>query len=295
MHNKNKEGQVKRLLFRGLLLSLLAIAGGCQDEPILEIIETNESAQTSLNAVSEILSTFDIIQDWSTGDLFFLKKDESLMPSDVEVSYLDTTFLDGDGIQLGFDFGFLGQSPQGLLCKDGKYRAGYFTLSLNRHPRDIDAKLVIEFPDDNPFYSGDGVSMTQISGAMVIKRISDDELKLTTSQLSVIENKEEKMVDATIAIRELSDKGFGIVNDQLSFDGTFNVIDSQLTISLATTLPLRKNYTLECAKNIVEGKVSVAISNSISTIDIDFDPDKDAACDNKVSLTINGKTIIHRY
>ena len=192
MHNKNKEGQVKRLLFRGLLLSLLAIAGGCQELPILEITETDESSQISLNVVSEILSTFDIVQDWSTGDLLFLKKDESLMPSDVVISYLDTSFIDGDGIKLGFDFGFLGQSPNGLLCKDGKYRAGYFTVSLNRHPQEIDAKLVIEFPEDNPFYSGDGVSMTEISGAMVVKRISDDELKLTASQLSVKENTEEK-------------------------------------------------------------------------------------------------------
>jgi hypothetical protein len=286
---------VKRLLFRGLLLSLLAIAGGCQEEPILEITETDETSQISLNIVSEILSTFDIVQDWSTGDLLYFKKDESLMPSDVVVSYLDTTFIDGDGIKLGFDFGFLGQSPHGLLCKDGKYRAGYFTVSLNRQPQDIDAKLVIEFPEDNPFYSGDGESMTEISGAMVIKRISDDELKLTTAQLSVIENKEAKRVDATIAIRELADNGYGIVNDQLSFDGTLSVTDNQLTISLATTLPLRKNYTLECAKNIVEGKLNVNISNSISAIDIDFDPDNDAACDNKVSLCINGKTVIYRY
>ena len=286
---------MKRLLFRGLLLGLLAIAVGCQDEPILEITETDETSQISLNVVSEILSTFDIVQDWSTGDLLYFKKDESLMPSDVVVSYLDTSFIDGDGIKLGFDFGFLGQSPCGLLCKDGKYRAGYFTVSLNRHPQDIDAKLVIEFPEDNPFYSGDGKSMTEISGAMVIKRISDDELKLTTAQLSVIENKEAKRVDATIAIRELADNGYGIVNDQLSFDGTLSVTDNQLTISLATTLPLRKNYTLECAKNIVEGKLNVNISNSISAMDIDFDPDNDAACDNKVSLCINGKTVIYRY
>ncbi|MDA7748298.1 hypothetical protein OAJ52_04270 [Bacteroidia bacterium] len=286
---------MKRLLFRGLLLSLLAIAGGCQEEPILEITETDETSQISLNVVSEILSTFDIVQDWSTGDLLYFKKDESLMPSDVVVSYLDTSFIDGDGIKLGFNFGFLGQSPHGLLCKDGKYRAGYFTVSLNRHPQEIDAKLVIEFPEDNPFYSGDGESMTEISGAMVIKRISDDELKLTTAQLSVIENKEAKRVDATIAIRELADNGYGIVNDQLSFDGTLSVTDNQLTISLATTLPLRKNYTLECAKNIVEGKLNVNISNSISAIDIDFDPDNDAACDNKVSLCINGKTVIYRY
>ena len=168
-------------------------------------------------------------------------------------------------------------------------------MSLNRHPQDIDAKLVIEFPEDNPFYSGDGESMTEISGAMVIKRISDDELKLTTAQLSVIENKEEKQVDATIAIRELADNGYGIVKDQLSFDGTLSVTDNQLTISLATTLPLRKNYPLECAKNIVEGKLNVNISNSISAIDIDFDPDNDAACDNKVALCINGKTVIYRY
>jgi hypothetical protein len=295
LHNKNTEGYVKRLLFRGLLLSLLVTAGGCQEEPILEITETDESSQISLNVVSEILSTFDIVQDWSTGDLLYFKKDESLMPSDVVILYLDTSFIDGGGIKLGFDFGFLGQSPHGLLCKDGKYRAGYFTVSLNRHPRDIDAKLVIEFPDDNPFYSGDGESMTEISGAMVVKRISDDELKLTAARLSVIENKEAKLVDATIAIRELADNGYGIVNDQLSFDGTLSVTDNQSTISLATTSSLRKNYTLECAKNIVEGQIDVNISNSISAIDIDFDPDNDAACDNKVSLCINGKKVIYHY
>lgn len=286
---------MKRFVFRGLLICVLALLGGCQEAPVVEIPVTNESSQLSLNVVSEIISTFDIIQDWSTGDLLLMKKDESLMPSEVIISYIDTTFMDGDGIQLGFDFGFLGQTPHGLLCKDGKYRAGYFEVSLNKHPKEIDAKLVIEFPEDTPFYSGDGVVMTEMRGAMVLHRISDNELKLATTKLIVVDEETEKLVDATIAVRELSDFGFGIVNDELSFDGYLTVTDGAEEISLSTTLPLQKNYTLECAKNILKGKIDVEISNSISDIKIDFDPEQNAACDNIVALTINGKTVMHNY
>ena len=32
-----------------------------------------------------------------------------------------------------------------------------------------------------------------------------------------------------------------------------------------------------------------------SKIEIDFDPYQDNACDNVVSITVNGKTIIHKY
>ncbi|PCJ67725.1 MAG: hypothetical protein COA58_00900 [Bacteroidetes bacterium] len=286
---------MKKFIFRGLLLSIVAFAGCIDEAPIIEVPETTDNTQASLAVLSEVLSTFDIIQDLTSRNEFFMKKDASLLPNDVLYIPLDTSYTDGDGIELLLDFGDLGKTPYGLLCKDEKYRAGKIKLSLSKPYTEIDAILKIEFLATHPFYSGDGSVMNKLGGVLSLSRVSDDEVRLQSSKLTVEKEDVLREVFTDLSIHSIKDNGIGLLNDELSFSGEISVTYGELQTTLVTKEPLEKHYTLACAKHIVKGIFDVNQSNSASEIEVDFDPDNDAACDNKVAILINGKRVMYHY
>lgn len=285
---------MSKILFRILILILVG-AVGCTDLPIVEVEETDETAHSSLGALSEVLSTFDIVQDFAMSSDLLNKKDESLLPSSVLISYVDTSFNDGDGIELIFDFGALGAAPHGVLCKDEKYRAGEFVLKLNKPYTDSDARLKIEFGKENPFYSGNGQTMSNLDGSLTLLRSSFNEILLKCSDLVVQEEDIIQSIEANVSVMQEEDFGPGLLNDELTFAGYVNVTEGSIVTRLKTTTPLYKNYQMGCAMHIIKGEMDVEMSSSKSEIHVDFDPFDDMACDNKVELTINGKSVLFEY
>ena len=286
---------MRRLSFKGLLLSIVLLLGCVDEGPVIEIPETNQETQKSLSVLAEVISSFDIVQDVVSSSEFFVKKNESFLPSEVKFIPIDTSYQDGDGIELILDFGGLGDEPHGLLCKDEKYRAGTIKLSLDKPYNKIDAVLTVEFPTINPYYSGDGSAMNKLNGTLKLTRISDDEVKLTCSKLSVRESETLHDVVSNLSIRSIKDVGLGLVNDELTYSGEIVISTESSNIVLVTTEPLLKTYTLDCAKHIIKGKFDVELTSSASEIEVDFDPYQDLACDNEVAITANGKRVIFKY
>ena len=103
------------------------------------------------------------------------------------------------------------------------------------------------------------------------------------------------MIAAYFSVQTLQDGGLGIVNDELSFSGTVSVSDSTSALLFSTTNPLIKNYALACAKYILAGDMVAVLPETNSIMEVDFDPDHDRACDNKVALIVNGKRVIYTY
>ncbi|MGB0851410.1 MAG: hypothetical protein ACPGTP_09185 [Bacteroidia bacterium] len=285
---------MSKFLFRILILFLVG-AMGCTELPIIEVEETDETTHSSLGALSEVLSTFDIVQDYALSSDLLYKKDESLIPSSVLISYVDTTFKDGNGIELIFDFGSLGAAPHGVLCKDEKYRAGEFVLKLNKPYTYSDARLKIEFGKDNPFYSGNGQTMSKLKGSLTLSRSSLNEVILRCSDLVVQQEDIIQSIESNVSVMQEKDFGPGIVNDELTFAGYVNVTEGSVVTRLKTISPLYKNYKMGCAMHIIKGEMDVQMSSSKSEIHVDFDPYDDMACDNKVELTINGKSVLFEY
>ena len=287
---------MRRLSFKGLLLSIVLLIGCVDADPIVEIPVTNKDTRASLTILSEVISSFDIVQDVVSSSDFFLKKYESLLPNGVVFIPIDSSYTDGDGVELLLDFGELGEMPHGLLCKDEKYRAGLIKFSLNRPYNETDAVLTIDYPTENPFYSGDGSIMSKFNGKLKLSRISDDEVKLSCSNLNITREDVIHNVVSNLSIRSIKDIGIGLVNDELSYSGEITVSTDNSHIDFETTEPLLKFYTLDCAKHIVKGKLDVKSSATKELItEVDFDPYMDSACDNEVSITSGGKSVIFKY
>ena len=276
-------------------IALIAL-GSCDDTPTVVIPETSKSTENSLLAISEIISTFDVVEDFVSSSQLFLKRDEALMPADAEITILDGEFKDGDGMEAVIDFGAKGLEPYGLLCKDNKYRAGKIYISLDKPYSEIDAKLTLRFDKEEPFFSGDGTQMSEIVGSVHVKRISNEELLLHCGELTVAtEDKGDVSIVANLSVQLVEDKGVGLVNDKLSFDGVLEVesLEEELTFNIIE--PLQKDYALSCAQYIKEGRIDVEPMNSASEISIDFDPNNNTACDKMVGITVNGRTFIYEY
>lgn len=285
---------LKKYLF--ILAVLLSVFSSCDEQNTQVVAETSQSTENSLLAVSEVISTFDIVEDFMSSSQLFLKKDESLIPADADIIILDSEFTDGDGIEAILNFGTIGLEPHGLLCKDNKYRAGKIHVYLDKPYSETDAKLTVSFDKDEAFYSGNGKEMSKIHGSLQLQRISDDELLLHCGELTVETAEQEPvLIVATLSVVRLEKNGEGLVNDKLSFDGTLEVnsLNDDLTFNIVE--PLNKDYNLSCAQYIKIGKIDVEPHNSASVISIDFDPNKDAACDHTVGITVNGRTFMYSY
>lgn len=275
---------------------VLAVAlGGCTEYTLPEVPISSESTEASLSVFSELLSTFDVVSDFSSSNKLFLKKDQSLLPNGLIINYIDTIYKDGNGVIIELDFGSLGDEPRGLLCKDNKYRAGKILMTLDRPITEPNAQFQITFSKEEPYYTGNGKDMTQLIGSMQLVRISETLVKLTMKDLNATIEDQNQSISGYLDIFTIKESGIGIINDELAIEGILQVISPNSTIELSTVKPLMKNYKLECAKHIVDGDLKADILETNSTIDIDFDPDQDQACDNKVSMTINGKTVIYIY
>jgi hypothetical protein len=277
------------------VLSLFFCFSGCIEETIIEVTETHAVTDQSLQVCNELLSTYDIIEDFVSSADMFMKKDESLLPPEVVVTVIDAIYTDGDGVEVVLDFGELGAEPHGLLCKDKKYRAGKVRITADKPYGESGAKVSITFLEDNPFYSGSGDNMMRIDGDIIVHRIEDNKVNMHCTSLQFYDGEEEISLVADLMIEKTNDAGAGIIDDELSFSGEVLLETVTGQVKLTTISPLKKKYTLDCAQHIIAGHLDVDQSNSLSKITVDFDPVLDEACDNKVSITINGKTLFYEY
>jgi hypothetical protein len=259
------------------------------------VTETHAGTEQSLQAYNELLSTYDIIEDFVSSADMFMKKDESLLPPEVVVTVIDAIYTDGDGVEVVLDFGELGAEPHGLLCKDKKYRAGKVRITADKPYGDSGAKVSIIFPEDNPFYSGSGDKMMRIDGNLIFQRMEDNLVNMHCTSLQFYDGEEEISLVTDLMIEKTNDVGAGIIDDEMSLSGEMLLETVTGQVKLTTVSPLKKKYTLDCAQHIIAGHLDVDQSNSVSKITVDFDPMLDEACDNKVSITINGKTLFYEY
>ncbi len=268
----------------------------CDEQPVKVIPESSKSTENAILVISEVISTFDVVDDFVSGSEMFFKQLECLLPEDAKVRILDGDFEDGDGVEVLIDFGVMGLEPCGLLCKDNKYRAGKICITLDKPYSEIDANLSVSFSETHPFYSGNGKEMNKIEGEFMFKRISEDELMLHCGELKVTTSENDAItVGGDLAVTWIENNGMGIINDKLTFDGIlrFASVDDELIFEIVE--PLYKEYGLSCAQYIKTGRMEVDAMNSASNISVDFDPNNDAPCDNTVCITLNGRMFMYMY
>jgi hypothetical protein len=281
--------------FFSVSLLLFSVLPGCIDEPPIDVPISTTLTEQSLGLVSELLSTFDVVTDLTEINNLFGKKEVTLLPSDLIIHYIDTSFDDGNGISLSLDFGELGEQPHGLLCLDNKYRAGKIFILLDKPYSEEGAELEVVIANEFPFYIGNGKKMTTLTGGFKLTRQNKSTLKMHCSSLQSISEDVKHDLAGDLWITTIKDAGIGLVNDELTFDGEITVKDSTSSLTMSISKPLVKNYTLDCAKHIVDGQLDIDLSVHSAAIKVEFDPHNDKSCDNEVAITIQGKRVIYTY
>lgn len=281
-----------------LITAFIAIFAlhSCKQADVTEVKETSLPAEHLISSISEVYSTFDVIDDFISNNEFFFKKDELLIPNSVEVVITDSSFLDGNGVSFILDFGHVGSvQPHGVLCKDNKYRAGKIFVEITA-PYALESELIVHFDSSEPYYSGDGATMYAFTGTMSIAK-DLDKYEIYSEDLTIESTEGSSLrFECDNVLEKTANPGAGILNDVMEINGSFHIVLQDGSKYVAEiSRDLVKNYTYGCVKNIVEGEIKMELDYSASEISADFDPYDDSACDDLVEITINGKSFIHQY
>ncbi|MFM9945707.1 MAG: hypothetical protein ACKVQB_10795 [Bacteroidia bacterium] len=282
-----------RNFFILLLTSLFLF--NCTD-PVTELKENIYSAQDNALVENEYNSTIEAMTDWVANTKFY-KKGDRIIPGNVKVDFKDSTFIDLDGVEGSIDFGAKGKTkPYGLLCGDGKYRAGKIHFKLSK-PVELAGsvfQLIIEKSDS--FYSGSGETMNLLFGKISIENRDGWSLLVIADKLNLVGGENKIMEWNCIRIiKMIKDAGKGIWGDIYSLEGSAdgtNRIGEKFEVNIEQ--PLIKKMENGCSKTFVKGILSIKNDASDKTIRVDYDPNKDEACDNLIEADINGKKTVFK-
>lgn len=264
----------------------------CSEGGLLELRETVDAAEDNATIETEFSALFDLLDDVSATDPK-LGKTGTILPSGATLTYLDTSWIDGDGKEFLIDFGSLGTvNPKGMLCKDGKYRAGKVRITLSNPFVEVGSILDVQLSENDQYYSGDGEKMTQLSGNFTIIRTGQETLRMEVVN-GVAKTSDDREIQWTLVnrtIQRLKDAGPGVWGDHFKIEGEASGIGrngDEFTASI--TEPLIKKMEAGCASAFVKGRLTISINNGAKIIKVNYDPFNDEACDRVAEADINGK------
>lgn len=280
-------------------LLLIAVAIGCKkEEEVLESIqsaEDNAMIETEFSAVFEVTDDVVAVTGSAKGTESFKSPIYTVLPSGAEVIFTDSLWNDGNGIAFYIDFGPLGNvPPKGLLCKDGRYRAGRIDASLSAPYFEVNSLLTISVLQSNDYFAGDGTNMTHLSGVKTVTRTDENTRQIVVTGAQATNENGTVYWSAERTVTKTFDNGSGIWGDHFSLYGTAtgtNLNSIGFTATVTSGNPLIKKLETGCAGTFVAGVVTIE-NTAGGKLELDYDPYNNEACDKVASVTINGKTKI---
>ncbi len=274
-----------------LLLLTLGFTWFSACDKIRETKETISSAEDFANSESEFTAAFDVSDDLNSTDFKLRSSSAGILPSGAVFTWIDSSFSDGNGVVYEIDFGPLGTAaPFGRECNDGKFRAGVFRFSLDKRYTEIGATGILTIADSNNYYSGDGLVMTKLSGALSITRTAVNKLTVEVRNGKAERNNKTWLFYGTRFIENTKPGGPGIIGDEFTINGSGGGTNKDgVNYTWLVKEDLIKNIEKGCANTFVKGVLEIVNDNG-GYISVDFDPKKDGACDRLARATINGKT-----
>lgn len=282
--------KIKIIALAGAALALTFAVQSCQK--LEETKDNITSAEDFANVESEFAAAFEVSDDVNTNDGRVKKAGSTILPSGAVLTFTDTSFTDGDGVEYSLDFGVLGTTtPKGMLCNDGRYRAGKLTVTVSKPYLQIGTVVTLTINESDNYYSGDGVNMTQLSGVLTITRTEEQKVELKLDNGKATNSRGTRNFKGTKVIeRTVGSSTPGTLGDEFKITGSgegTNKEGDNYTWSITT--PLVKKIELGCARTFVVGVIEVKNTNSSSAISVNFDPYNNGACDRIAEATINGK------
>jgi len=266
----------------------------CGDE--LPVVKENIfSAEDNTLAETHFFATFEAAYDVITTDDRFGKTRTTIIPSDATIEFIDSSFDDGDGVEVIVDFGeLLKTEPRGKLCQDGRYRAGKMLIHVNQSVQSAEFRATVTMCDEDQFYSGNGVDMAQLTGTTVISLVGIS-IRVLIKDARIIYEDNEIHWSSDRIITQLKSAGEGIWGDTYAVTGSASGVNREGdSFEVAINEPLIKVMEKGCSRTFLEGQLTVTANNSSKVIYIDYDPYKNRDCDLYAEAVINGKKLIFK-
>lgn len=282
---------MKRISVSGLFLLLVAgllVTAGESCKAVQDTKESFTSAEDFATAETVFAGTFDMADDVNQTDGKIKKGSSTILPNGAIFTWIDSV-MDSDGIKYTLDFGSLGTTtPKGLLCGDGKYRAGKLNVSVSKPYLQVGANATVSAAAGDNYYIGNGLDMFRVEGNLSVTRSAVDSLDIVMTGGKVTnDNGKTATFGGTKAIKRISDGGLaGIWGDVYQVKGNgsgVNVNGENYTWRITT--PLLKKMSLGCSRTFVKGVIEVKNDAANNALIVDFDPYTNEACDLAVRVT----------
>ncbi|MDP2176459.1 MAG: hypothetical protein Q8K70_11170 [Bacteroidota bacterium] len=237
--------------------------------------------------------------DIASSDGKIIKTGGTILPSGAVIVFRDSLYTDSSGIDFYIDFGPLGTTaPYGMLCEDGRYRAGKLNITVSQPYKSIGTVIMVNIADEDSFHVGNSIDMYQLMGNKKITKTSEKNMDIEVSNANLKSKKGGKFSHEIAwgcigTIERTHDEGPGIWKDQFRITGTSNGTNrngEKFTVTIDS--PLLKKVEPGCHHTFVLGIQTLTNTVSNQKITIDYDPNKDGACDESAEANINGKKTI---
>ncbi len=296
---------MKKLVKLVLPVSVLAVVTFSSCEKVLDdATETTDSAEDMASEQVAISALSDMAIDIVSTEGFMQKNGGSILPSGSWIDYVDSSFSDGDGIQIIVNLGEIDLSADEevnisdfVTGKDKKKRKGKLTIKANHpysHPNckitvNFTGKVYVSIAEEKWVYISEGPG----AYAFTLTRENSNTWKLDYS-LRIYQH--DHSGDDWLHVDGVAVGSFTIVNTD---GGSAGVLDDQFEITGSSTGKNRKgkNYTVtitdkllrkadpECSNTFVSGAITLKNDGSKTDIKMDFG---DGTCDNDVVVTLPG-------
>lgn len=280
---------MKKALLLCTVAALLSVAG-CKEK---ELNESVQSVEDHAQLETEFSQIYDMVADLVSTEGKTKKTDGYLLPDGVTVEYTDTTYTDGDGVDLTLNFGPLdhgtGVNYKGVSCKDGRYRAGKLRIGIDKRYTEIGHKLTVATSTSELYYVGNGTKMHQITGSEVITRTGQNTftIEITDATLKRDNGIANWSADYTLTRTEPSTEGWWGSTYELTGSASGNNANGQ-NFTTTITSPLIKEISVGCAATFKTGAATV--SNSGNNFSLEYDIDGAQICDRVVKVLLDGKS-----
>lgn len=283
-------------------IGMLALAGSLLtfaacDRETAEDKQNFTAAEDYAIMETEFSGAFEVSDDVNQTDGKIKKGSSTILPNGAVLTFQDSTFADLDGIEYSVDFGPMGiTDPKGLVCQDGRYRAGVLHVTVSKRYFEIGTKVEVWADPADNYWSGDGTNMMKISGLLSVERTGVDALKIVVSNGRASDNNgiREFFGNKTI-IKTVGNSTPGIMDDEYTVTGNGGGktrASNVFTWKIDSNNPLVKKMEPGCARTFIKGVIEVKDASATSALKIDFDPYETAACDRLARAIIGKKELI---
>ncbi|MBC7426557.1 MAG: hypothetical protein H7321_08485 [Bacteroidia bacterium] len=256
--------------------------------------EVITSAEDNSTVETEFTSAFDVADDISSNDSRS-RGSNTILPGGAILNFSDSSFNDGDGIEFSVDFGPLGTSvPKGMVCNDGRYRAGVLHFTATKRYSVDSAIITAEASASDNYYAGNGDIMTKLSGMITITRLSAVGVNVKVTNAKAINDRGTITWQSNRTIvKTFGANTPGILNDEFEVTGSASGVNrNNEAFTVTIDKALKKRVSAGCASTFISGRLTLTNTSSGKVLKIEYDPYSNEACDKVAKATINNKEYI---